>query len=430
MKWIIVGIAFFGLMLDVTIGPSTAEGAESSAAVLQEMNTFFEHAVDGGKLPGVIAVIARKGEITHASSSGYSSSGDPTTTLATLPDTIFRLFSMSKPVTAAAVMLLLDEGLIQLDDPVSNYLPEYTNMKVLKKGQLVTAASPITIRHLLTHTSGVSYLLLQTPVTDHYVKEDVFAISNRLSETTEAHVKRLAKLPLVAHPGAEWSYGESFGILGRLIEVVSGQSFGQFLQTRLFVPLKMTDTGFFVPEEKVHRLAALYQADSNGDLVDVSNGPFGGDYTQKPPLEYGGAGLVGTPLDYLKFAQMLLNDGQVDGRQLISQASIEMLKTNQLGNEMGETPLESLGNPEFSRSGVGFGFGGYVVHEHPGEGWNGSLGEYSWGGWADTHFWIDPKEGLVALFFTQVLPGSGAPANWRPKFREFVYRSLVKSAPN
>jgi CubicO group peptidase (beta-lactamase class C family) len=152
VKWIIVGIAFFGLMLDVTIGPSTAEGAESSAAVLQEMNTFFEHAVDGGKLPGVIAVIARKGEITHASSSGYSSSGDPTTTLATLPDTIFRLFSMSKPVTAAAVMLLLDQGLIQLDDPVSNYLPEYTNMKVLKKGQLVTAASPITIRHLLTHT--------------------------------------------------------------------------------------------------------------------------------------------------------------------------------------------------------------------------------------------------------------------------------------
>lgn len=370
-----------------------------------------------GAAPGALVHLSRNGATSYLKAFGYADmeAGQPIAA-----DTIFRFYSMSKPIAGAAVMTLFDEGLIGLDDPISSYLPEFRDMMVRRQdGGLEPAERDITIRQLMTHTSGLSYVLMPSTVQEDYRASDVFAIRNRLSESLEAHVRRLARLPLAAQPGTAWNYGESMGVLGRLVEVVSGQTYGDYLRAKLFVPLEMADTDFWVPPEKAHRLAQLYT--SSAGVEGLANArddeQFGGSYLLKPSLEYGGAGLVGTSGDYMNFALMLLAGGVFNGRRVLSERSVAMMLTNQLAPSLGDQPLASLGRPP----GVGSGLCGSVVVFRDATSPPGTVGEYGWNGWASTTFWIDPQLGLAGLVLTQVIPEEQGSVELGAAVRSAVY---------
>ena len=371
--------------------------------------------VSAGQVPGALVVIAQGGEIAYSRAEGFA---DAENKVPVTEETIFRFYSMTKPMTCAAVMTLRDDGLIDLDDPVSKYLPEFASMTVRTPSGTVPAERAMTIRHLMTHTSGLTYAILPGPVQEDYVQAGVFAIENRQSETLEAHVGRLARLPLVAEPGAAWTYGESMGVLGRLVEVVSGMSFGDYLRARLFEPLSMKDTGFYVPPEKSARLAELYHMDRDGKLSNAGDKAlYGGSYLEKPLLEYGGAGLVGTASDYMNFAQMLLGSGRFEGRQVLSAESVGMMTSSQLPDALGEAPLAASGRG----AGTGFGLCGYVTLARPDGAPPGEVGEYGWSGWASTAFWIDPRNELAGLVLTQVIPDDIGSIELGKKVREAIY---------
>jgi CubicO group peptidase (beta-lactamase class C family) len=293
-----------------------------------------------------------------------------------------------------------------------------SKMQVRTPEGLVPAQNDITVRDLMTHTSGFAYAVLPNPAQQDYIDANVFAIKNRLSETLEAHIKRLAKMPLVAEPGTKWNYGESMGVLGRLVEVVSGKTYGNYLQDRIFDPLNMVDTGFYVPASKGDRLAQLYHMSNEGVLSNANDDiQYGGSYLEKPQLEYGGAGLVGTPLDYMNFAQMLLNKGNANGRQILSQKAVELMTSNQLDKSFGDAPLAAAGRG----AGTGFGFCGLVTVALPDGSDPGSVGEYGWSGWASTNFWMDPANDLVGLVFTQVIPDDIGSIRLTHDVREVIY---------
>lgn len=384
-----------------SIEAGSFQAPESRRLSVQRMHAIdaaINQQVSAGQIPGALVVIAQGGEVTYSRAAGFASVENQ---VAVGEDTIFRFYSMTKPVTCAAVMTLFDDGLIGLDDPVSKYLPEFAAMTVRTPSGIAPAENRMTIRHLMTHTSGLSYAILPGPAQQDYTEAGVFAIENRQSETLETHVGRLARLPLVAEPGTVWNYGESMGVLGRLVEVVSGKSFGDYLQARIFDPLSMADTGFHVPPAKSDRLADLYHMSREGELTNAQDGIlYGGNYRERPLLEYGGAGLVGTASDYMNFAQMLLGSGRFEGRQVLSAESVEMMTSSQLPASLGEAPLASSGR------GTGFGFGlcGYVTLARPDGSPPGEVGEYGWSGWASTAFWIDPKNELAGLVMTQVIP--------------------------
>jgi CubicO group peptidase (beta-lactamase class C family) len=407
-----IGVFFIILFAPLALSESKILPQATPASVgmseigLKKINTIVQKLIDTNKIPGAVTMVARHGKLIHLKSQGYADVENKTPIG---PDTIFRLMSMTKPITSAAIVMLYDDGLIGLDDPIKNYLPEFTKMYVRSEQGLIPAKGNITIRQLLTHTSGLAYASLPSVVTGDYKRANVFAIDNRLSETTEAHVKRLAKLPLVAHPGTVWNYGESMAVLGRLVEVVSGKSFRSFLKERLLNPLEMHDTDFYVAPENKKGLAQLYEMGSAGVISNVDPNNYGGSYFKKPLLEYGGAGLVGTPYDYLRFAQMFINGGKSKKIQLISVAGIKMLMSDNLPASVATDTLALL----LPLSGVdfGFGFGGSVVVGKESDESAGSVGEYSWGGWANTLFWVDPEQELVGLVFTQVIPASPSSVN-------------------
>jgi CubicO group peptidase (beta-lactamase class C family) len=375
----------------------------------------IQNQIDTGQIPGAVVMIAQHGEIVDLVSAGYA---DLANKIPIQENTIFRFYSMTKPITCAAVMTLYDDGLIGLDDPIKDYLPEMSKMQVRTPEGLVPAQNDITVRDLMTHTSGFAYAVLPNPAQQDYIDANVFAIKNRLSETLEAHIKRLAKMPLVAEPGTKWNYGESMGVLGRLVEVVSGKTYGNYLQDRIFDPLNMVDTGFYVPASKGDRLAQLYHMSNEGVLSNANDDiQYGGSYLEKPQLEYGGAGLVGTPLDYMNFAQMLLNKGNANGRQILSQKAVELMTSNQLDKSFGDAPLSAAGRG----AGTGFGFCGLVTVALPDGSDPGSVGEYGWSGWASTNFWMDPANDLVGLVFTQVIPDDIGSIRLTHDVREVIY---------
>jgi len=390
---------------DEQVLPSATPASVGMSEIgLNKINTIVRELIDKNRVPGVVTMVARYGKLIHLDSQGYA---DVEKKTPIGPENIFRFMSMTKPITSAAIVMLNDDGLIGLDDPIKKYLPEFANMNVRTAEGLVPAKGDITIRQLLTHTSGLAYSMLPSIVQEDYRKSDVFAVGNRLFETTEAHVKRLAKLPLMAHPGTVWNYGESMTVLGRLVEVVSGKSFRSFLKERLFDPLGMQDTDFYVAPENRERLAQLYEMGSDGVISNIDPSNYGGNYLEKPPLENGGAGLVGSPRDYLRFALMLMNGGKSNGMQLISSSGIKMLMSDNLPAAVSTDTL-ALSLP-WSGVDFGFGFGGSVVVRKESDKSSGSVGEYSWGGWANTLFWVDPEQELVELIFTQVIPASPSP---------------------
>jgi len=392
-----------------------AEDVGMSSERLERIVPGMKRLIDDRKIPGTVTLVARHGKVVHFEAAGSRNleAGQPMTT-----DTIFMLYSQSKPVTGVAVMILFEEGDFLLTEPISKYLPELENLRVftgMKDGEVETvAARAITIQQLLTHTSGLTYDFFPTPVGMMYRSAGVVgAAPGARFANLEAWSQALAEMPLVAQPGTEWNYSVGMDVLGRLVEVVSGQTFRDFLKERIFDPLGMTDTDFYVPEDKIGRFAANYSPKPGGGMV-LADDPETSPYRTLPALEMGGSGLVGTAADYLRFVQMLVNGGELDGVRILGSKTVELMMMDHLNPEFPPDPLSSLFGTLGGHGrawGLGFGLTGYVVTDPALTGLPVSKGVFSWGGAATTHFWVDREEDLVAIVLTQLLPDGTYPVS-------------------
>jgi CubicO group peptidase (beta-lactamase class C family) len=359
-----------------------------SSSKLEKVKTAVQTLVDKQESAGVVVAVARKGKIAFLDAAGSMDieAGKPMG-----PDTIFRFYSMTKPITTVAAMILYDEGRFQLDDPVGQYLPELKGLRVHsgKGDETVPAQREVTIRDLMRHTSGLTYgFMANTPVDQLYKERKVLADPN---DDLAALVTKLGKLPLLYQPGARFNYSVSADVLGRLVEVISGQPLDVFFTERIFKPLDMKDTGFFVPEDKLDRLAASYGPGDKGGLK-VTDVPAKSRYRTKPKLLSGGGGLVSTARDYLRFCQMLLNGGELEGTRLLKAETVKEMTRNQLPKEAGRYGVMGQTN-------VGFGLGFSVLLGN-----SPHAGEYGWAGAASTHFWISPKDDLIVVALEQYMP--------------------------
>jgi CubicO group peptidase (beta-lactamase class C family) len=372
-----------------------AEIVGMSTQRLTRLSEGMKSLVDQGRLAGVVTMVARRGKVIEFEAAGKRDIG------ANLPmqkDSIFRIYSMTKPITGVAMMMLFEEGKWQLNDPVAKYIPEFADLKVYgidADGNVVLKdqVHPVTMRELMSHTGGFTYgYFSNTPVDKLQREADVLNVNNTLDEM----IKRVAKLPLNAQPGSEWHYSISVDIQGYIVQRLSGMPFEEFLEKRIFKPLNMVDTGFYVPAEKLKRLAEFYSYGKDGRL-DVVRGGINHDFSAKPALYSGGGGLVSTATDYMRFCQMLLNGGKLDGVRLISPRSVELMRTNVL------LPGMSTFSP-----GAGFGLDFAVYTDVVAAGGYYGKGTYYWGGAAGTWFWIDPADELIVIGMIQQVAGTGA----------------------
>jgi CubicO group peptidase (beta-lactamase class C family) len=393
-----------------------------SSERLGRIRPWMERLVADNKLPGVLTVVARRGRAAYADCVGYR---DVATKVPVTEDTIYRIYSMTKPITSTAIMMLYEDGRFQLDDPISRYLPVFTDMRVYAGGgpenfDTVPAKSPITFKQLLTHTSGLTYGFTGSPVSAIYqaAKFDFQTEEATLWQMME----RLAKLPLLAQPGTEWNYSVSTDVLGALVETMSGMGFDKFLQTRIFAPLGMKDTGFHVREDQRARFAANYQKAEKGGIQLIDE-PKTSRYLKPEPLCSGGGGLVSTAGDYLRFCKMIAGKGKLDGVRILGRKTVEFMRINHLQSG---GDLASMGMPRFSEStmaGIGFGLGFAVVLDPAKAELLCSPGEHYWGGAASTAFWIDPQEDLIAILMTQLMPSSSYPI--RRELRTLVNQAII-----
>ncbi len=390
---------------------------------LDRITALMQKHVDEGLLAGAVALVARDGKVAYLKSVGMQ---DKEQGVEMKPDAIFRIASMSKPITSVAVMMLYEEGRFRLSDPVSKYLPEFKTMKVLVSGpagdggkaaeQLVPAKREITIRHLLTHTSGLTYHW-DTRVGAKYAQAGITHGLIQTEDSLADGIKKLVQVPLVHQPGEAFTYSLSVDVLGRLVEVISGMSFDEFLRKRVFEPLRMNDTSFYLPGGKVSRLAAVYGPDPNGALKRLGNGILGEGpmratvtYPYEGPKRYfsGGGGLCSTVSDYARFCQMMLNGGELDGVRLLSRKTVELMTADHVGEL----------NPS---SGFGLGFGVTRSLREAGE--LTSVGAYRWGGFWYTTFFIDPAEKLIGVCLVQLYPSGKATLN--DKFEALAHQAIV-----
>ena len=384
--------------------------------------------VDEGLLPGWLVTVSRHGRLAYVSCRG---SRDLEAGLPVEPDTLWRIYSMTKPITSVAAMMLYEEGAFELTDPVSAFIPSFADVRVYTGGSdlrpvTVPAAEPVRIWHLLTHTSGLTYGFHRVHPADALYRAAGFEWGTPAGADLARACDIWAGLPLLFQPGAEWNYSVATDVLGRVVEVASGQRLDEFLSARIFGPLGMSDTGFYAPADELPRLAALYTrgADGKAARIDV----LGAAAREPRPMLSGGGGLVSTAGDYHRFTQMLLHRadspaGQLDGARLLSPRAVGYMARNHLP---GGVDLETFGRPlsaETPFRGVGFGLGFAVVIDPVAGKVVCSAGELSWGGAASTAFWIDPAEELTVSFFTQLLPSSTYPI--RSQLRQLVYQSLV-----
>jgi len=392
---------------------SRAESVGMSSERLSNIGISMRTLIDEKKVSGVVSLVARKGKVVHFEANGLSNvdAQQPMRT-----DAIFRLYSQTKPVTGVAVMMLFEEGHFLLSDPISKFLPEFKDMRVYvgeEDGKVITEpARPITIHQLLTHTSGLTYDFIDSQVSAMYKEAGVYGADSQSPLTSlDAWVSALAKQPLISQPGEKWNYSVGMDVLGRLVEVVSGMSFREFLQTRIFQPLEMHDTDFYVPKDKMNRFTVMYTPNPEGGIkaVDGTNtSPFG----KLPQIEMGGSGLVGTVSDYLAFAQMLGNRGEYKGKRLLGRKTVEFMMSNHLTPNFSAGPLSSLAATTTGygrRWGVGFGLTGSVVTNAATSGLPVSIGTFGWGGAASTVFWVDLEEEIVGIVHTQLFPSSSYP---------------------
>lgn len=382
----------------------------------QRLDGFLQASTAPGQFPGAVVIIERDGNVVFQSHYGYT---DSARTRPMQADSIFRIYSMTKPVTSVAVLMLLEEGKLSLDDPLARYLPEFANRQVVIGGDLQqpqTEATPraITLRHLLTHTSGFA-----AASDTHRVATKLLTAADVDSATSLNDVAhRLATLPLADAPGTHFHYeGSNTDLLARVVEVVSGQPFAQFLQQRIFTPLAMRDTGFEVPAAQRGRVVELPISNDDGTLrvADTPSARHPG--TRLKGYDSGAGGLYSTAADYLKFANMLLANGRSNGQQLLARQTVDLMMSDQLGGF--EPAITSYG------AGEGFGLGGYVVTNPAYRGKLGSVGQFGWSGAASTYFTIDRKEKLVAILLMQYLPsGDKALASPSTRFYNLVYQAI------
>lgn len=409
--------------MNTAVEPSEAVGM--NAKRLERTSPVMQAYVDSGVYAGINTLVARRGRVVHAGEFGWR---DKEAGQAMTADTIFRLYSMTKPIICAALMTLLEEGRFRLIEPLAKYIPAFGALKVLEAdGRLVAPVRPILIRDLMTHMSGLSY---------HFVEDSSLRkmySEAKLSDaqcSLEAAIDDLARFPLAFQPGTRWRYSVGIDVAARVIEVISGRPLGVFLRERLFEPLDMADTAFGVPPEKRNRLAAVYgRPDIFG--VGVTMGSeyaawMGGvndrlDVSKSYPVDSpdvfvrGGHGLFSTIGDYFRFAQMLANGGELDGERILGRKTLELMHSNHVPTSL--LPLEIGGLP---LPGYGFGLGSRVLLDVAQSGASGSVGEFGWSGAAKTHYWVDPKEELVGLFMTQSMMSFDLP--------EFDLRALAYQA--
>lgn len=391
---------------------------------LARIDKHFATYVDDGRLPGYQITVSRRGEIAHLSSYGQA---DIEAGRAVEADTIWRIYSMSKPVTSVAAMMLYEQGAFELTDPISKWIPEFANPQVYVAGPAlkpvtVPATEPIRVWHLLTHTAGLTYGFHHAHVTDEIYRNAGLEWGPPRGADLAGAVAAWAAMPLAFNPGEEWLYSVATDVLGRLVEIWSGQSLDDFFADHIFTPLDMRDSGFFVPESDHNRLAALYAVTPNSQ-EKVRYDLFGEAVKHPPKWLGGGGGLVSTSRDYTRFSRMLLRGGELDGARILSPQTIGYMSKNHLP---GGADLESFGRPLFAETkydGVGFGLG-FAVTENPvAHKVMCSAGEYYWGGMASTAFWIDPAEDLAVVFMTQLMPSSTYPI--RSQLRQLVYQALI-----
>jgi CubicO group peptidase (beta-lactamase class C family) len=396
--------------MDITRPETVGLSSSRLTRVGQAMSKY----VESSKLAGTLTLVARHGKIAHFEPLGIM---DVEAGTRIARDTIFRIYSMSKPITSVAVMMLYEEGHFLLTDPIQGFIPAFADVCVLERNgtevKLVPTQRAITIRDLLTHTAGLGYGLGEDYI-DGLYKKHVWGTMERNPEATLGEmVETVAGLPLAYQPGQGWRYSMATDVLGYLVQIASGTAFDAFLRERIFLPLGMIDTGFYVPPDKIDRFAANYSPGEDGTGPRVIDAPRDSPYTRPGRIPSGGGGLVSTATDYARFAQMLLNEGVLDGMRLLSRKSVELMTMNHL-----RPGVHPFGNPS---QGMGLGVGMTIDLAQTQA--LGSVGRYGWGGAASTNFWIDPQEDLICVFMTQLMPSSTYPVV--DDFRVAVYQALV-----
>lgn len=393
---------------------ATPEHVGMDSARLNRVTAAMQGLVDEGLLAGVSTMVARNGKIVHFETVGQQNIESH---IPMSEDSLFRIYSMTKPITGVALMTLYEEGKFSLRDPVEKYIPEFTNLAVAagvdEEGNIVTEpqSHKMTIRELMSHTGGLSYgLFSKSAVDDMYVEKGVLDINNSLTEA----IQILSGIPLRQQPGSIWHYSVSVDVQGYLVEVLSGQPFDKFLQQRIFDPLGMNDTAFYAPPEKANRLAQVYDYSEDGQLIPATTGiPAAQNFLEYPALLSGGGGLVSSTMDYMRFSQMVLNGGELDGVRILSPLTIDLMRRNQLPKG-----IENMGS-----EGIVFGLD-FAVIDDPVEANSFSKGEFFWAGAAGTWFWIDPVEDLVFVGMIQQF-GKLRP-DVRALSKQLVYQAILE----
>ena len=395
---------------DVTVVEPESVGM--SRERLQRINTFIAEYIDSNKIAGAVTLVARKGKVVHYDAQGWR---DKENGVAMTHDTIFEMMSMTKPIVSTALMMLFEEGRLLLDDPISNWLPEYENHTVQINGDgvrpvTVQEARPVTVRHVLTHTSGLTL----NPRNKGLTESQIADVTNdgKGWATLAERVAHAAVVPGAFHPGDEWQYGDSTDYVAVLVENISGQSLDVFLRDRIFQPLGMTDTHYYVPQEKVDRIAAVYRPDDDG-RVELMRPPA---YRKPTRMFRGVAGLSSTAADYYQFAQMIANGGELNGVRLLGRMTVDNMISNHIG----------VGKDVYIRGG-GYGFGlGFGVLTNSAEAQDVlSIGSYTWGGAYGTLYWADPVEDLIGILLIQIRPYSHLSV--RPLFSNVVTQAVTDS---
>jgi CubicO group peptidase (beta-lactamase class C family) len=394
-----------------------------SQSRLDRLDRHFREYVDDGRLTGWLVAIARDGKVAHLASYGMR---DREAAAPVEMDTVWRLASMTKPITSVAALMLYEEGAFELKDPISKWIASFGEMSVYRSGSsnnpdVRPATEPMRVWHLLTHTSGLTYGFHYAHPVDAMYRSAGFEWGNPPGVDLAGCCERWAAQPLLFEPGSEWNYGVSTDVLGRLIEVVSGQSLASFFEERIFEPLGMVDTGFD-PTDSADRLAAAYVVNPAGSDFPPVRLPAAPS-ASPPEMLSGGGGLVGSAADYLRFSEMLRRGGELEGTRLLSPRTVSYMTRNHLP---GGADLEEFGRPLFSETtfdGTGFGLGVSVVTDPQAGKVLTSLGQYGWGGAFSTAWWVAPEENLSVLFFTQLLPSSTHPI--RSQLNQLVYQALI-----
>lgn len=407
--------------LEVTVDPSEV-GLDPTR--LARIRSHFGKYVDNGKLPGYHITVSRGGKLAYSDLYGHA---DVENKKPIANDTIYRAYSMTKPICAVAALILWEEGLFEMHDQVKWFIPSFANQKVFRSGTLTApryepVTEPMEMWHLFSHTAGMTYGFVYSNPVDQMYRNAGFEWGTPRDASLADICDILAGLPLMFQPGTEWAYSMSIDVLGRVVEILSGMTLGEFMKKRIFDPLGMTDTAFHCSADKADRLAALY-VPNPADKKILRNDAGAAGALNEPKAHLGGGGLVSTTSDYLKFAEMLRGGGEHNGTRILSNRTVAFMASNHLPNN---ADLTAFGRPLFAETafdGVGFGLSVSVTLDPVKAKVAGSAGDYGWGGAASTNFTVDPKEDLVYMIMTQLMPSSTWPL--RPQLKQLVHQALV-----